>query len=99
MLRPTAGVLILSALIFAISCKKADTPPFLDRYPQLPEAVDLQHTTSLPSDWGNLVSVTNSAALPDLMQLWLQDRDGTVRVVEYRLATRQILNVVLIRRR
>ncbi len=45
---------------------------------------------SIPADWGNLVAVTTTPAYPDLAQLWLQDREGKIRLVVFNLSTAEL---------
>lgn len=43
----------------------------------------LPDSASVPSSWGNLVSVTVNPASTDVFQLWFQDPAGKVRLVVY----------------
>jgi hypothetical protein len=95
MLRRTAVVLVLAATVLSISsCRKLETPAASGKLPHQ----TLANATTLPADWGNLVSVTNAAFYPDLLQLWFQDRDGNVRMVVYSLSTSGFLHATLVRR-
>jgi len=47
-------------------------------------AVDaLPDSTSVPSSWGNLVSVSVNPAFTDVFQLWFQDSAGKIHLVVY----------------
>jgi hypothetical protein len=95
MLRRTAGTLILLALvILSISCRRLEERSGPESLPAEP----LRDGKVLPADWGNLVSVASSETHPDVMQLWLQDSAGNVRVVAFSLRTNQLTAVTLIRR-
>ncbi len=43
----------------------------------------LPDSTSVPSSWGNLVSVTVNPAFTDVFQLWFQDPGGRIHLVVY----------------
>ncbi len=97
MSRRTIGILVLTVLaIPAAACTKLPTPP--------PPSVGIPSETlaqsdALPQEWGSLVSATSVAGFPDRVQLWLQDREGNVRMVVYDLPTNQFVLAKLIRRR
>jgi hypothetical protein len=55
-----------------ISCQRVNTQP------DVAKLVDL---TSIPTSYGNLISVTSIARYPDWVQLWFQDSEGTIRIV------------------
>jgi hypothetical protein len=77
------GVLVLLAL----SCAKLPeqtTPP-----QKSVEAVKLPDENTIPSDWGNLVSVSSPEYSQPWMQLWFQDEKGTIRMVPYSIETNQ----------
>ena len=95
MLRRTAGTLILLALVtLSISCRRLEGPGG----PGGLSAEPVRDGKVLPADWGNLVSVTNADPYPDVMQLWLQDSAGNVRVAVFSMRTRQLTSVTVIRR-
>ena len=43
----------------------------------------LPDSASVPSSWGNLVSVTVNPAFTNVMQLWFQDPAGRIHLVVY----------------
>ena len=43
----------------------------------------LQNLGSVPAEWGNLVSVGAHPTNPQIMRLFFEDDEGTVRVVVY----------------
>jgi hypothetical protein len=95
MLRRTAGTLIVLALVVLTqSCRRLERrgPPG-----GLP-ADPVPNGMILPADWGNLISVTTTDRYPDVMQLWMQDSAGNVRVVAFSLAQNQLTYVRVIRR-
>ena len=77
-----AGVLVLLAL----SCAKLPEPasPPKEGFAQLPDG------TTIPSDWGNLVSTSSVPLYQDLVQLWFQDEKGMIHMVVYNLRTNQL---------
>jgi hypothetical protein len=95
MLGRTAGALLLAAAVCSVvSCRKIETPTGAAAIP----SQSLRGTTSIPANWGQLVSVSSETTNPDLVQLWFQDNSGTIRMVVYRLKTGELLNVRLFRR-
>lgn len=91
-----AGALVLTALVLlAVSCAKISTPT------AAPGGIPAESVASrgtAPADWGDLVSVSSVAEYPELVQLWFQAADGTVRYAVVSLRTQEILNVHAIRR-
>jgi hypothetical protein len=77
MSRP-AGWLVLAIAAAACACR-------------IPESSDagamrrdpLPDSTSVPSSWGKLVTVTVNPAFTDAFQLWFQDSTGTIHLVVY----------------
>ena len=56
--------------------------------------------SSLPTEWGELISVSSRADVGHIFHLWLQDKDGTIRMVKFNDNTNQLLpRVVLISRK
>lgn len=55
---------------------------------------ELKDTETIPSQWGNLIAVTNLPAFKYQFQLWLQDEDGRVRLVNYSLSRNRLLSTV-----
>jgi hypothetical protein len=85
-------VLLAVVVCAASSCRKIQAPA---------EGVPgetLTGATTLPAEWGRLVSVSSEATHPDLAQLWFQDDSGTVRMVVYRIGTGELVNVRIFRR-
>jgi hypothetical protein len=96
--RRAAVVFVLAALVLLMpSCRKlsALAPTTGESLVALP----LASTNSIPPEWGTLVSVTSASAYPPLVQLWLQDRDGTLRMLVLDLSTARFVNAKLIPRR
>jgi hypothetical protein len=96
MLRRTAGTLALLALfVLTMSCRRLEQqrggPGSLPTEP-------VANGMVIPADWGNLISVTSSEIFPGVMQLWLQDSAGNVRVAAFSLTQNKLTSVTLIRR-
>ena len=54
---------------------------------------------SIPAAWGDLVGVSNHPQLVQITQLWLQNEEGTIRIVWYNARTFQLaLEARVIRR-
>jgi hypothetical protein len=95
MLRRTAGMLALLALVvLTTSCRRLEQRGGPGSLPVQPVANGMV----LPADWGNLISVTSSDTFPGVMQLWLQDSAGNVRVAAFSLPQNKLTYVTLIRR-
>lgn len=89
-----ALALVLAAL-FAGSCAKISTPTAA---PGGIPAESVASRSTVPAEWGDLVSVSSVAEYPELAQLWFQAADGTVRYAVISLRTQEILNAHAIRR-
>jgi hypothetical protein len=92
---------ILPVAVLTLSCTRV--PRFV---PENEGGVALEALTergTVPSGWGNLVTVTTSATTergtPQL-QLWFQDKDGNIREAAFDPQTNQFLrNARLFRRK
>jgi hypothetical protein len=97
MLRRTAGILALSVLVVLVpSCTRISGPS------QTATSLTDEQVPAggvIPEAWGSLVAVSSAAGFPDLVQLWFQDREGTVRMAVLNLGTHQIVAAKLIRRK
>ena len=79
MLRRTRALLVVSALLLALSaCQRLD-PPAAGTFP----LESLRGSATIQGSSGNLVGVSTSTKYPDLVQLWFQDGTGNVRMVTY----------------
>jgi hypothetical protein len=85
-----ALVLLLIALVPA--CRKMP-----ERTAVLPTET-LTDPTMVPAAWGDLEAVSSVADHPDLVQLYFQDEQGTIRRVVMRVQTGELLNVFVIKR-
>jgi hypothetical protein len=83
---------ILLALLLPLACTRL--PKFAPEAEGGTPTDALKDSTSVPPEWGTLVSVT-SMTTPDnsvqYFQLWFQDKDGTVRVVSYDPRTNHLM--------
>ena len=96
MLRRTAGILLIpSLLLLLVSCRRIDAPAVTGD--AIPREL-MQPNAAVPTNWGNLVSVSSVALYPDLVQLWFQDSSGNVRMAVFNVETNQLLNSTHIRR-
>ena len=78
----TKILLVLVVLaIMPLSCTKIPEPSIAVKGGLGTKA--LPYRDSIPLNWGNLVSVTNVAEYPYWLQLWFQDKNGTIRIVAY----------------
>lgn len=81
--------MVIGALIFlvliAISCERTTPEVSMDFVSEL---------SSIPLDYGNLISVTTLPEYPNWMQLWFQDDQGTIRMVRVQFMANLIHNDV-----
>ena len=89
-----ALALVLAAL-FAGSCAKISTPTAA---PGGIPAEKLVSRSTVPAEWGDLVSVSGVPEYPELAQLWFRATDGSVRYVVVSLRSHEVLNAHVIRR-
>ena len=95
MLKRTAGtILLLAFVVLTPSCRRLEQRGTPGGVPADP----ITNGLVLPADWGNLISVTTTDRYPDVMQLWLQDNAGNVRVAAFSLTQNKLTNVRLFRR-
>ena len=76
-------LVVVVLVLFSLSCARiseASTPGEGAFFKKA-----LPHVDSIPSKWGNLVSVSNVAGSRYWIQLWFQDENGNLRVVAYAL--------------
>jgi hypothetical protein len=91
-----AGFLILAAVALTLpSCTKL---PQKGGAGKGLEDQPLAAPDAIRADWGNLVGVSSVEQYPDLVQLWLQDPNGNIRVVVYNTSTNELLHAKLIHR-
>ena len=88
-------VLVIGAQLTA-TCAKLAAPTATPG--GIPAEVLAVHDT-VPLEWGSLVSVSSAAEYPNLVQLWFQDREGTIRYVVMSLRTHELRNAHVIRRK
>ena len=75
-LKCLAGMFLI---VFLLSCTKIESIGSNLGMQELPLG------TTLPAQWGNLVAVTPSSESASFVQLWFQDKDGSVYLVGYDL--------------
>jgi hypothetical protein len=83
-------IVFLTLVVIGLSCAKIpewETPG---------EGVveELKDTGAIPSQWGNVIAVTNIPTFKYQFQLWLQDEDGIIRLVNYSLSRNKLLSTV-----
>lgn len=84
--------LVLLFVMLAPACRKMP-----ERTAALP-AETLSSPAMVPAAWGNLVAVSSVADYSDLVQLYFQDEQKTIRRVVMRVQTGELLNATVIRR-
>lgn len=84
MLARTGRCLSILAVLLLVSC--AQLPRVLPQGEGGVATEALKSLTSVPPEWGNLISVTTTTTRDNVtqyIQLWFQDAGGTVRVVAF----------------
>ena len=82
-----ASITLVGVLGVLASCTRIaeeEEGPFR-RTPGTPGAVPIEalgDSVSVPSAWGDLIAVSDYDSYPASL-LWLQDEDGTIRIVTY----------------
>jgi hypothetical protein len=89
-------LVLLVGVLLTASCAKLSAPTTTPG--GIPAEV-LEAKDLVPQAWGNLVTVSSVAEYPDLVQLWFQDQDGTVRYVVMSLRTHELRNAHVLRRK
>lgn len=86
-------VLVVALVLCAVSCTRLrrTTPR------EGPEVTieEMPYSNSVPSEWGQLISVTADVAWP-AATLWFQNEAGEVRLVGYHHATRRLVDSVAV---
>ena len=90
----TGGHLLLAALVLsAVACKQLPGTTALegsrDRMEPMP------YTDAVPADWGPLIFVTSDAEAPS-STMWFQDDSGSIRLVGFHHANRQLLDSIIV---
>ncbi len=70
---------VIASVLLTFSCVRLEAPLEYG-------GVDRDATPyvdSIPTQWGNLISVSSVAGYPTWVQLWFQDDKGHVRMVTY----------------
>lgn len=92
MLRRKVILLGLAMVLFLpLSCTKMDQVAVTGT--EMLDEEKLPADGTIPSGYGNLVSVSSAADSPDFVQLWFQDENGTIRMVRYSIRANRFLTV------
>ena len=90
--------LVVVLLVPALSCTRL--PEESAQKGVMVGSEQLPALDSIPSEWGELVSVTANPAYPGWFQLWFEDETTTVRMVAFSHRTKQFdSNVIVLPRR
>ena len=79
LLRKTICLLVVVFLLPILSCTRLDTPP----EGEILGTEKLPALSSIPPEWGKLVSVSTTPIYEGFFQLWFQDENGKIRMVAY----------------
>ena len=72
---------LLIIVLFPLSCTKLDQVTTIGTSSLAME--ELPGDGSIPADYGNLISVSSLDQYPTMVQLWFQNEDGDLRMVQY----------------
>jgi len=76
------SVVVILALILVSCAKLPDSPPNIEGRLKMEIG---QCGSTIPSTWGNLVSVSSVSQYPGWVQMWFQDGDGNVYMIPYQV--------------
>ncbi len=72
---------VIASVLLTFSCARLLEEPTPEKGAVAKEATP--NVDSIPTQWGNLISVITVAEHPSWVQLWFQDDKGHVRMVPY----------------
>lgn len=88
---------VMLILLFAgVTCTKLGRPGVGEQKLVLEK---LTESDAIPLKWGKLVSVSGVPGIDNWAQLWLQDEEGTIRIVTYDVGGNYLSNQVRVIRR
>jgi hypothetical protein len=89
-IRVWGAVILTSLVLVAAGCASLSREEVM--VDKQATTVSMPDTGSIPSDWGQLVSVTNAPQTSNQFHLWFQDEAGTVRLAVYDIRNRRLLS-------
>jgi hypothetical protein len=95
--RKTIFLSLIMVALLPLSCTKLDK--MMEEGTETLVEEKLPEDGSIPSEYGNLVSVSSVVAFPDFMQLWFQDEKGDLRMVRYSISANRFVKVSHVVRR
>lgn len=84
-------ILAIVLVLFTFSCTRLPEESIAIEGEKIAK-VKLAHLDSIPSKWGNLISVSSVPEYPTTVQLWFQDENGNVRMVPYSINRNQLIS-------
>lgn len=84
-------IVAIVLVLFTISCTRLSEESIAIEGEQMAK-VKMAHLDSIPSKWGNLISVSSVPEYTTYVQLWFQDEDGNVRMVPYSIKRNQMIS-------
>ena len=81
-------LVLLGLVALSVSCTRLPQAGAAGAAGGLP-VESLADEISVPSEWGNLIDVTEHPSL-DQLWLWFQDDEGSIRVVEYNVGAKRL---------
>ena len=88
--RKTIWLLVVVFLLTILSCTRLEAPAPPQGVPLSTEK--LPALTSIPLEWGKLVSVTTTPIYEGFFQLWFQDENGKVRMVPFDIQNNRLIS-------
>ncbi len=87
---------VLMLLLAGVACTRLGKPGVGEQKLVLEK---LTESGAIPLKWGKLVSVSGVPGIENWAQLWLQDEEGTIRIVTYDVGGNYLSNQVRVIRR
>jgi len=76
-------LLVMTLVLFLLSCSKFPEKKSLEEGNIA--VVKMADDSSIPKEWGKLVSVSNRPDVSHVFQLWFQDANGNIHMVRYNM--------------
>ncbi len=79
---------VIASVLLTFSCARLLEEPTPEKGVVAMEATP--YVDSIPTQWGNLISVSSVADSPSSVELWFQDDKGHVRMVTYSIRSNNL---------
>jgi len=76
------AVIAVFAVLLMSCAKLSESPPSIEGGLKMETA---ECGGSIPAAWGDMVSVSSVSRYPGWLQVWFQDKDGTIYMIPYQV--------------